>query len=246
MDKRLQLDYTGNLNLKIHSHLCDEQNLLPIAKARNLGAQLSTTEKLLFLDVDCIPSQTYISQVVTAINETKGLVMATPRYLFDMVENVEERYLMENSTYHPARPRINVLRKESHYEHFWSLCFAITKYDFNRLQCFDENYQGYGAEDTDFAFKARSKKLPFYLSPAIAFHQQHGFTRPPLDKIDGIVDNCNLFFKKWKIWPMDNYLNAFKDSGYIRFRESGNSIEKIASPTREEINNTKVLNEPYA
>ena len=60
MDAKLNLDYNGPLTINLNNIISDKANLLPIANARNLGAELAETNHLLFLDVDCIPEHNYI------------------------------------------------------------------------------------------------------------------------------------------------------------------------------------------
>ncbi|HCQ76674.1 MAG TPA: hypothetical protein DIV44_07695 [Leeuwenhoekiella sp.] len=246
MDPKLKLDYNGPLTINLNNILSDRANLLPIANARNLGAELAETNHLLFLDVDCIPEDSYIKNLNNQLEVYKGLIMATPRYLKKPVTRVETIDLIDKSTLHPRRPAYSKVTLIDHYELFWSLCFAMTKQDFKALQGFDEEYKGYGAEDTDFAFKAKAAGMKFCLSPAIAFHQQHSFVRPPLDKIEGIVNNANYFNKKWNIWPMEKALKTFDKAGFITFDTSTNTYSINHLPDEHSIEKYRVINEPFA
>ncbi len=246
MDAKLNLDYNGPLTINLNNIISDIANLLPIANARNLGAELAETNHLLFLDVDCIPEHNYIKNLNNQLDTYKGLIMATPRYLNEQVTQVETIDLLKKSTLHPRRPFHAKITNTDHYELFWSLCFAMTKQDFKALQGFDEEYKGYGAEDTDFAFKAKAAGMKFFLSPAIAFHQQHSFVRPPLDKIEGIVNNANYFNKKWNIWPMEKALKAFDEAGFVALDTSTNSYSVARLPDDHTIEKYRVSNEPFA
>ena len=53
MDELLEI-YHENTNIK--QYRIAEGHRLPLAAARNLGAEKASTDKLIFLDVDCIPS----------------------------------------------------------------------------------------------------------------------------------------------------------------------------------------------
>ena len=229
---------------------------LPLAEARNTGARSAKTEMLLFLDVDCIPSPTYFDKMATCLSKfidndfmKTGLVMGTPRYLGYLSEEQKEiakdiDFLMENSQFHPHRPTFESFEnKEScqrmeHYELFWSLCFGISKTNFEKIGGFDTNFVGYGGEDTDFAFLAREKNIPFYLSDAIVFHQQHAVSSPPLGHFEDIVTNANAFQKKWKRWAMESWLTEFKKLGLIEWNEKSNEPIKIKNyPSKELLDN---------
>ena len=61
--------------------------------------------------------------------------------------------------------------KVSHpYELFWSLCFGIRKKTFIKLGGFDTRFEGYGGEDTNFSFTARSQNLPLYKISVLTYH----------------------------------------------------------------------------
>ena len=53
-------------------------------------------------------------------------------------------------------PRAGEVAVEPRVERFWSLAFAVTPATHERIGGFDEGYAGYGAEDTDYAFRARA------------------------------------------------------------------------------------------
>lgn len=221
---------------------------LPMARARNLGAKKASSNYLLFLDVDCIPSKNLIKTITEQLYEfPEALIMGNPKYLIKSIpSNMPEFYLESNSVYHPRRPTVTNLSKEFRYELFWSLCFVITRKQIKKLGYFDETYTGYGAEDTDLAFQAKKLEIPFYLSNAVVFHQHHVIFRPPLHQMENIVNNCNHFYKKWNIWAMDKHLHGFKKLGYINWDSNQKqSISIIRLPNVSEVENSKVLDEAY-
>ena len=220
---------------------------MPLAMARNLGAEHSSTDILVFLDVDCIPSEDFCNGMVAISSSQNALVMGSPRYLLNKRSSrgtMEE--LRSDSIFHPARPLVVTVRKEDCYELFWSLCFAIPADLFEHIGGFDENYRGYGAEDTDFALEAKKAGVPFYLSGSEVYHQQHSVYVPPLNHLRAIVGNCNYFFIKWGYWPMSDCLAEFADMGYVDwYPETMDLISVPRTPTENEVARRLVKNAPY-
>jgi GT2 family glycosyltransferase len=241
------IDY-GGLNVTVvHQDKPDAH--LPLAKARNAGVRTARSEKILLLDVDCIPHFNFISQFCAYLDQySDALLMATPRYLEQTVETpINFDVLEQGSAFHPHRPKPQLpIERCQQYELFWSLCFALTRPTFERIGGFDEDYIGYGAEDTDFAFKAREMGVPFYLADVWAYHQQHAIYRPPLNRLDDIIVNSNIFYKKWERWPMEGWLNEFAQLDLIQWQEQQqNNIEKIKSPSEELLKRCFFPNAPF-
>ncbi|WP_436717806.1 galactosyltransferase-related protein [Roseiconus lacunae] len=212
---------------------------LPLAEARNQAAELSRGDTLIFLDVDCIPSAHMIERFAEVTQTHARLWMGSPRYLpegvtkgnWDLVE------LDRIAVQHPLQPCLqeNEQLVSSRYELFWSLCFAIRKDDFERLGKFDEQYRGYGGEDTDFAFSARRIGLPFAFVDAVAFHQYHAVYKPPMNHLVDVVSNARRFRQKWGVWPMESWLSAFANEGLVRFDPINDQLELLRKPTSDQI-----------
>ena len=219
---------------------------MPLAAARNLGADHAVTEHLIFLDVDCIPSTTFCEKMYLASVKKDALIMGSPRYLLHNSVNTEFEALAENSTLHPSRPEISELRKECCYELFWSLCFSIPKEAFGYVGGFDDSYEGYGGEDTDFALEVKKAGILFYLSEAEVYHQQHPVYIPPLNHLEAIVKNSNIFYSKWNYWPMADCLLDFASMGYIHWNETKDTpVDILSMPTNGEIQSRLIKNAPY-
>ena len=74
----------------------------------------------------------------------------------------------------------------------------------------------YGAEDTDFGFRADAAGIDLrFVGGTGAFHQYHEVYSPPLQHFDDIVRNARLFHAKWRKWPMQGWLEAFSAAKLI-------------------------------
>ncbi len=224
-----------------------EGAFMPLAAARNHGAYQSSTEQLVFLDVDCIPAENFGEKMTEISLRKNGLVMGTPLYMLGAVSDSNTpQNLKERSIYHPARPKVNGVKKENCYELFWSLCFSIPKHRFMEMGGFDVKYEGYGAEDTDFALNMKVAGIPFYLSDAEVYHQQHPIYIPPLNHLEPIVNNCNRFYQKWGYWPMADCLHDFKALGYIDWNTESNKMIRLKRlPSSEQVQQRLLKNAPY-
>ncbi|MGB3606256.1 MAG: galactosyltransferase-related protein [Psychroserpens sp.] len=236
-------------NLKIkHFLIWDfDKSDLPIAAARNAGASLAKFEVLAFLDVDCIPSYSYIDRIANFEISSSCIYMATPMYLENPVNSFEDFNFTRDAILHPARPVYHGNFKTEDYGLFWSLCFYITTNLFFEIGGFDETFRGYGAEDTDLSFKCRERGYELILTSEIVYHQQHKFMRPPVNSIDSIIRNSNYFYTKWNVWPMANHLEAFSKLGYIDWNTKQKSLIEIIKPIHlDKLEELLVYNERFA
>ena len=214
-----------------------EESTLPLAAARNKAAAIATGSKLIFLDVDCISDRSLIKVFNYHLEQEDALYSGSVRYLKQnwQQNNWTIESLNQQSSVHQLQGIIpSDQQKIAHpYELFWSLNFGISRQTFNHLGGFDRRYKGYGGEDTDFAFTARSHQLPCYKVGAVAYHQFHPSSSPPLNHLADIVSNAKIFYQKWHVLPMEKWLRQFADLGYIKL--VGHEITIIKYPTVEEI-----------
>ena len=210
---------------------------LPLAAARNQAAEIATADKLIFLDVDCIGDRNLIDNFNYHLDREDALYSGSVRYLNRdwHQDNWTKKILNQQSALHELQGQpVRGTDKVAHpYEMFWSLCFGIRKQTFTRLGGFDPSYTGYGAEDTDFSFQARSHGTPLYKISALAYHQFHPSYAPPLNHLAEIVDNARVFADKWHIFPMTKWLHQFVDMGYLTWQ--GDCLEIIKLPSKAEI-----------
>ena len=210
-------------------------NYLPLAAARNKAASMATESKLIFLDVDCLCDRHLIKIFNYHLEREDALYSGSVRYLHSNWQQNQTLDLSKQSTPNKLQgTAVEGKEKAVHpYELFWSLCFGIRKKTFDKIGRFDTDYLGYGAEDTDFSFRARSQNIPLYKISALAYHQFHTNYDPPLNHLEEIVSNSRVFYDKWKMFPMKKWLDRFADLGYITLK--GNYLEIVKLPTEAEI-----------
>ncbi|MEE7438856.1 hypothetical protein MOR12E_06120 [Methylobacterium oryzae] len=119
---------------------------------------------------------------------------------------------------------------------FWSLAFAVRAATYDRLGGFDETFSGYGAEDTDLAFRAERAGVPIlFLGGPRAYHQHHPGYDPPLQHFRDIVANAARFHDRHGIWPMDGWLDGFARLGLIAAdRSTGIVVHRDPTPDEME------------
>lgn len=215
---------------------------LPLARARNAGADAAGGTVLLFCDVDCIPSATTVAAHQQAVREG-ALICGPVRYLerfWDAqlsaatgeMDAEIDAVLSTRSAPHPDRMAPATEVADQRYELFWSLLFATDPVTWQRIGGFDEGYVGYGGEDTDFAFRAREAGVELrWIPTGTAFHQWHRVSDPPREHLDDIVANATRFRRRWGTWPMGGWLNAFAEQRLISWSPSADIIERASSTT---------------
>jgi len=199
------------------------QYALPLAAARNLAASQVTSEAMIFLDVDCIPSAALIERYRERLYSDKRndgrknvLYQGLVRYLpaGASASGWSEENLNGLGRIHAAHDARHVGCAMPHHM-FWSLNFACHRTSYETIGGFYTHYLGYGGEDTDFAFRARRAGIGVELVGALAFHQHHAVYDPPLNHFSSIVENARRFKQIWGRWPMEGWLAAFAKAGYI-------------------------------
>jgi GT2 family glycosyltransferase len=224
---------------EVQTVVLDADGDLPLASARNAAAQATQAERLIFLDVDCIPAHRMVAGYDTALRDFSGIVMGGVRYLRPGARPRPgaDAALRAASDFHPARPEPEAgLSPTERYELLWSLSFGIGRSAWDRVGGFDDGYRGYGAEDTDFAFRARAAGVPLtWAGGAECFHQHHPQCRPPLDRVDAVVRNALRFRRRWGEWPMGGWLSQLAGLGIVDWESDGERLEILRLPTPSEV-----------
>jgi len=203
---------------------------LRLAEGRNRGAEAARgtgASILVFLDADCVPGPDLVARYETAAGMHDGALLCGPvTYLPEGVGVGDGDGLADVTHPHAARPApepgTTVVATDAEYALFWSLSFAVSASTWERLVGFDPTYEGYGGEDTDFAFAARSAGVELvWVGGAHAYHQYHATSSPPWAHLDDILRNGRIFADRWGAWPMEGWLAAFADAGAISWVDGG-------------------------
>ena len=216
---------------------------LPLARARNIGAAEALcqgAELLVILDVDCIAAPLLLTRYLeAAISESStptlfcGPVTYLPHPVADSISS-DSLALLRNP--HPARPvpPDGEIVDGNDFDLFWSLSFAVTATTWRTLGGFCEDYLGYGGEDTDFARGARGKGVKLaWVGGADAYHQFHPVSDPPVEHLDDILINAQVFHRRWGEWPMQGWIDAFESAGLIAYQPDSRRWERVRHKRHE-------------
>lgn len=220
----------------IHSVRVDEPGGLPLARARNRVTAIDPEAPWVFLDVDCIPGRDLLAHYREGLDvQPDALHMGQVRYLPEGAngDGWTAAQLYARGVEHPLAKYRDGPGSALPHHLFWSLNFACMGRTFARIGGFDEDYQGYGGEDTDFAFRARQAGVVLLDNAATAFHQYHPTYDPPLNHFADIVANARRFHGRWGVWPMEGWLRAFSDEGLVQW--TGECLEIIQMPSADRV-----------
>ncbi|MEO7753610.1 MAG: galactosyltransferase-related protein [Terracoccus sp.] len=197
---------------------------LPLAAARNRAARRALelgADVLVFLDVDCLAGPTLVERYAATVSSggPARVLSGAVHYLGPRPSGSAYTAAdLEASRPHPARPVApagSELRAED-VRLFWSLSFALSARTWLDVGGFDETYEGYGGEDTDFAMRLDGAGVQlWWLGGAAAHHQHHAVESPPRGHLADIVRNANLFRQRWGWFPMEGWLARFEDEGLV-------------------------------
>ncbi|WP_200911020.1 glycosyltransferase family 2 protein [Sphingomonas sp. Leaf25] len=209
---------------------------MPLARARNAAAAAAQGDTLIFLDVDCIPSPTLVERYASVLADAPGVYLGEVRYL--PPGPVDPAALPHAGERHPAKPALadDEVRPVPSHGELWGLSFALPRSAWEAAGGMDEGYVGYGAEETDFAWRLHAAGVPMaWVGGAVAWHQHHAVHVPPLHQFDPILRNAARFRERWGRWCMDYWLGQFAAAGLIRWTPDATAIERLRDPTDAEI-----------
>ena len=223
---------------------------LRLAAARNAAVAAARGDVLAFLDIDCIPSRSFCADYAAAADGFDGLIMGEVMYLPQHASAPGWSFAEFDAVAvkHSDRrgPPAHGLELCDDYRCFWSLNFAVPRRCFERSGGFDENYVGYGGEDTDFAKAASAAGTPIaWLKGGLAYHQYHPHHMPPVHHLASVVRNAELFESKWGYRTMGHWLHAFRLMGLID--DSGPKVRILREPDADDLALTlQQSHQPYA
>jgi GT2 family glycosyltransferase len=194
---------------------------LPLAAARNAVARAAGGDMLAFVDVDCIPGPTLVADYARQAGPGRGVFMGEVMYLPGQANVPGWTYAGFDAVAEKHSDRQGPPAGETEpchdYRCFWSLNFALHRDDFAASGGFDERFEGYGGEDTDFGKTLDWRGIPIsWLRDAKVYHQYHPHAMPPIHHMDSVLRNAEIFREKWGYRTMEHWLYAFELMGLIR------------------------------
>ncbi len=200
---------------------------LPLAAARNLAAASTDADHLVFLDVDCIPAPDLVARYVAVLEAHPNAIACGPvRYLVHGWDSgldagaapTQDDLRGRSAAPTNRRPPPRHITVADDHELFWSLSFGVHRRTWEHLGGFDTNYVGYGAEDTDFALRARQANVPLaWFAGGTAFHQWHPPTRLDPARLPELIANAHRFRRRFGHWPMAGWFDELQRLGRVRF-----------------------------
>jgi GT2 family glycosyltransferase len=215
-----------------------DRESLPLAAARNAVAAEARGEVLAFLDVDCIPAPSFVADYGRHAAPGMGALMgevlylpggaADPGWTYEAFDAVARKHSDRRGPPDGPEPE-----RCGDYRCFWSLNFAVHAEDWARVGGFDENYVGYGGEDTDLGKTIGQHGLPlWWVRGARAYHQYHPHMMPPIHHIASVIRNAEYFASKWGYRTMEHWLYAFRLMGLIE--DTAHGIRVLRAITAED------------
>ncbi|MFP5076204.1 galactosyltransferase-related protein [Rhizobium sp. YIM 134829] len=213
---------------------------LPLAAARNRAAEAATSEHLIFLDVDCIPSPTTVEAYASALAGQDGVMLGEVLYLpgGERPDRTTFEDLLPDGVRHPSKPAFpqHGMVEEPDPGQLWGLSFALRRKSWMLLGGMDEQFYGYGGEETDLARRAAAAGLAtLRVGGARALHQHHTVHIPPLQHFNDILRNAALYRAKHGAWCMDYWLGQFADQGLIAWSADRPNMRILRQPDAQEI-----------
>ncbi len=169
-------------------HLWQENKGFRLAKIRNEGVKASQYDYLVFSDGDCIPKADFIRTHVSNSGENYIIGGGHVRLSKDcsdaltveaVSEGVYEKFLTDDVMAGlKCKQRKNIfymLVGKKRRPKFLGLNFSVSKKALCEVNGFDENYHGWGQEDSDLRerLKRNGLKPKSILTQAIVFHLYH-------------------------------------------------------------------------
>ncbi|TJZ84421.1 glycosyltransferase [Paracoccus hibiscisoli] len=208
---------------------------LPLSAARNAVADAACGQVLVFVDVDCIPAPDFIAGYLARMEGRRGLFMGEVLYLPQGAtdQGLDFDRLAGLAVKHSDRqgPPAQGIAPCGDYRCFWSLNFALWRADWLAGPRFDEDFTGYGGEDTDFGRAWSEAGLPiWWIAGGRVYHQYHPHCMPPVHHLHSVLRNTEVFARKWGHRTMEHWLHAFRLMGLIRNTADGLQVLREPGP----------------
>lgn len=209
--------------IPLHTHC------IPFSSVRNLAVEIARGEKLIFLDVACIPGPSLLADYSVALDSSRTICIGSIRERAELSGALQifvRRVLsFFRSGGDSAIDGIRFTKHSGPEEVAWSCNFGIRKSSYRWIGGFDEAYWGFGGEDFDFLIRAAKKGIKVEFIEAAARFRHRSNHQLPTPYLESIVRNARIFRKKWGFWPTRLWLDELGDRGYIRYEPDSDIIE---------------------
>ena len=220
-------EYFANFHgLKNFRFISNDENL-GFAKASNMGAKVSNSENILFLNNDTVVSKGAIDELyysITAGSAKSLKIGAAGPLLLYPDKKIQEAGIMfeERLVPYNAYSRMDIsgcgqsdIKNAIYirsYNALTAACLMLKKEIFEAVGGFDEGYIN-GFEDVDLCLKLREAGYMLIFNPkSIIFH----FEEKTVGRRKHDIENINLFMEKWRLkYKRDNYIFAEMDNLFI-------------------------------
>lgn len=176
-----------------------------LAKIRNLAVKEAAGDYILFTDQDCISHPELLNDLVG--NAAAGRVIQGSRRnisLKNSREIITDKIIDSKKLNALSRPFFSYVFNNFTLLHIGALTgcnLSLYKKDFELLNGFCEEYEGWGAEDFDLGFRAfmEGLKFKFLFKKAYVYHLYHPQTRNYLNRNYRLLYRKMLFERHSKI-----------------------------------------------
>ncbi len=209
--KQESINEMNDLQLSFKPILIDCVKNIGRSAARNRGIRYADGEILIFLDDDRIPGLNYIKKHITQ-HQSKCVLIGERKQIYFTEEQIYSLYLnnviKSNFRYIIKKSRFEYVNKvrelfflKPDHPLRWFLFVtgnvSIEKNDLETVGFFDENYTGWGYEDTDLGYRLAKAGIKFVKdSTLINYHLAHDNNK--LQKSIEERRNLNYFANKFK------------------------------------------------
>jgi glycosyltransferase involved in cell wall biosynthesis len=125
-----------------------------VARKRNRGIEIATSECLIFIDDDCVPLDGFINSHLDNCKKTGMHINCGNIYFYECFVK-ESNYIRYRNSRHIPYISIDGVDKKLDYKTIVTMNMSIRKKDIidNKL-FFNEEFIGYGMEDNEFGYRA--------------------------------------------------------------------------------------------
>lgn len=184
------------------------------AKVRNTGWRKASGQFIVFLDADMIVNRNYLRELWHYFQHNHELLVISYRYMLKQpvaLDDVRSGRLFDTNyrslDYFEARHfdsqihSFNIAALKHPWHCVYSCNMALSKDALERLGGFDEDYKGWGMEDTDIGYRCYLQGMSIVSHLGIeALHQYHGEAFGDLknqDKMNEWDQNIARMYKKF-------------------------------------------------